>query len=71
MESGLKRALGGGGSKFPIFIPLQVRVRDEGCVGQRTPFSMAGYPRESQTTVIFESLRCFSGSESSSGAWTS
>lgn len=65
MESGLKRALKGGwgGSKFPIFIPLEVRVRYEGCVGQRTPFSMAGYPRESETTAIFERLRCFSGSE--------
>lgn len=74
MESGLKRALkgtgGGGVSKFPIFIPLEVSVRDEGCAGQRTPFSMAGYPRESETTVIFESLRCFSGSETSTEAWS-
>lgn len=51
-----------GGSKFPIFIPLEVRVRYEGCVGQRTPFSMAGYPRESETTalkgcVVFLALR--------------
>lgn len=43
MESGLKRALKGAGvSKFPIFIPLEARVRDEGYAGQRTPFSMAG-----------------------------